>query len=255
MQSGAHDFGTLDCIPRLTQYHPVMLEPSRVLFEDHHLIVVNKPAGLLTQAPASVPSLEAMVKESIRVRYAKPGGVYLSVPHRLDRPVSGVIAFARNTKAGQRLQAQFEARTVRKVYWAIVAGIPSASPFEWTDWLRKVPDVAHVEVTEAEAIGAKQAVLTGQLRSVMEQNCFLELEPKTGRMHQLRVQCASHGHPILGDRQYGSVVPFGPTVELDRDRWIALHARMLEIDHPFTRQRLSFTAPLSDAWPAVESPV
>jgi 23S rRNA pseudouridine1911/1915/1917 synthase len=232
-----------------------MLDAARILFEDHHLIVVNKPAGLLTQAPATVPSLEAVVKESIRVRYAKPGGVYLAVPHRLDRPVSGVIAFARNTKAGQRLQAQFEARTVRKVYWAIVAGVPSTSPFEWTDWLRKVPDVAHVEVTEPEATGAKQAVLTGRVVQPLSENTFLELEPQTGRMHQLRVQCAHHGHPILGDHEYGSTTHFGPDVELDRDRWIALHARTLEFDHPFTRQRLSFTAPLSEAWPAVESPV
>jgi 23S rRNA pseudouridine1911/1915/1917 synthase len=223
-----------------------MLEAARILFEDHHLIVVNKPAGLLTQAPATVPSLESMVKDSIRIRYSKPGGVYLAVPHRLDRPVSGVIVFARNTKAGQRLQAQFEARTVRKVYWAIVAGVPESSPFEWTDWLRKVPDVAHVEVTEPNAPGAKQAVLTGRILPTG----FLELELQTGRMHQLRVQCAHRGFPILGDHQYGSTVPFGPAVELDRDRWIALHARTLEFDHPFTRQRLSFTAPLTEAWPA-----
>ncbi len=230
-----------------------MLDSARVMFEDHHLIVVNKPAGLLTQAPAGVPSLEAEVKESIRIRYSKPGGVYLSVPHRLDRPVSGLLAFAKNTKAGQRLQAQFEARTVRKVYWAIVAGRLESSPFEWINWLRKVPDVAQVEVTETNALGAKQAVLKGCIRKELAGNSFVELEPQTGRMHQLRVQCAIHGHPILGDKQYGSTADFGPIVEHDRDRWIALHARSLEFDHPFTRQRLSFTAPLSDAWPTVES--
>src|SRR5262245_48339723 len=93
------------------------LDPSRVLFEDHHLIVVNKPAPLLTQAPPTVPSLEAMVKAYIKWKYQKPAGVYLGVPHRLDRPVSGVVCFARNTKAAQRVHAQFAEHRPKKVYW------------------------------------------------------------------------------------------------------------------------------------------
>ena len=93
-----------------------------VLFEDHHLIAVNKPAGLMTQAPAGVPSLEAEVKAYIKEKYAKPAGVYLGIPHRLDRPVSGVIVFCRNTKAAQRVAEQFQKHQVTKVYWALVKG-------------------------------------------------------------------------------------------------------------------------------------
>ena len=94
-----------------------------VLFEDHHLLGVNKPAPLMTQAPAGVPSLEALVKAYIKEKYAKPAGVYLGIPHRLDRPVSGAIVFCRNTKAAQRVAEQFQAHAVTKVYWAIVEGV------------------------------------------------------------------------------------------------------------------------------------
>src|SRR5216110_2626109 len=101
---------------------PPALAPEHVLLEDHHLIAVNKPAPLLTQAPPGVPSLEAMVKAYIKVKYAKPAGVYLGIPHRLDRPVSGVVVFARNTKAAQRVHKQFQDHAVQKVYWALVEG-------------------------------------------------------------------------------------------------------------------------------------
>src|SRR6478736_8619960 len=109
-----------------------------VLFEDHHLIAVCKPAPLLTQAPAGVPSLESLVKAHIKTKYAKPAGVYLGVPHRLDRPVSGVVCFARNTKAAQRVHAQFAEHKVRKVYWALVEGTVAPVEGVWDDWVRKV---------------------------------------------------------------------------------------------------------------------
>src|SRR6186713_710891 len=96
--------------------------PFSILFEDHHLIAVNKPAPLLTQAPTGVPSLEAMVKAYIKAKFNKPAGVYLGIPHRLDRPVSGVVVFARNTKAAQRVHSQFQEHAVRKRYWAAVEG-------------------------------------------------------------------------------------------------------------------------------------
>jgi 23S rRNA pseudouridine1911/1915/1917 synthase len=111
-----------------------------VLFEDHHLVVVNKPAPLLTQAPPGVPSLEAVVKAYIKQKYAKPAGVYLGIPHRLDRPVSGVVCFARNTKAAQRVHAQFQEHQVRKVYWAVVEGDVTPDAGAWEDWMRKVQE-------------------------------------------------------------------------------------------------------------------
>src|SRR4051794_549680 len=110
-----------------------------VLYEDNHCLAVAKPAPLLTQGPPGVPSLEALVKAYLKEKYAKPGRVYLGVPHRLDRPVSGVVVFARNTKAAQRLAEQFRERQVRKVYWALVerdaAGSPPPEEGLWEDWL------------------------------------------------------------------------------------------------------------------------
>src|SRR5262249_4763675 len=134
-------------------------EPLHVLYEDHHLLVVNKPAPLLTQAPQGIPSLEAIAKAYIKAKYAKPAGVYLGIPHRLDRPVSGVVCFARTMKAAQRVHAQFQEHKVRKVYWAAVEGEVSPEAGVWEDWVRKVAAESRVErATEGEP-GAKLAML------------------------------------------------------------------------------------------------
>jgi 23S rRNA pseudouridine1911/1915/1917 synthase len=213
-----------------------------VIFEDHHLIVVNKPAPLLTQAPEGVPSLEQWVKDYLKVKYAKPSGVYLGVPHRLDRPVTGVILFCRNTKCAQRMQTQFEARSVRKVYRATVEGHVADDAGEWQDRIRKVPGEARVErATEAD-LDAKQAIVKFRVLERLTNQTRLELEPLTGRMHQLRVQTAWRGHPILGDALYGSTTAFGPQAELPREACIALHAYQLTIQHPFTKAEMTFTA-------------
>ena len=230
------------------------LDPASILFEDHHLIVVNKPAPLLTQAPEGIPSLEAWVKDYIKVKYAKSAGVYLGVPHRLDRPVSGVVLFARNTKAAQRMQSQFELRTVRKVYWAIVAGDVSPESGTWDDWLRKVPDEARVVQAKPDEPGAKLAKLEYRVLQKVPAGTLLELKPITGRMHQLRVQSAWRGHPVLGDSQYGSRVLFGPEASEVRDRVIALHARQLTVTHPFTKVDLVLSAPVPGYWESKESP-
>src|SRR5262245_60419165 len=129
-----------------------------VLFEDHHLIAVNKPAGVMTQAPPGVPSLEAEVKAYIKQKYAKPAGVYLGIPHRLDRPVSGVIVFCRNTKAAQRVAEQFQQHKVTKVYWGLVEGTVVGDVGEWRDFVRKVGDEARGEVVPAGTEGAREAI-------------------------------------------------------------------------------------------------
>jgi 23S rRNA pseudouridine1911/1915/1917 synthase len=222
-----------------------------VLFEDHHLIAVNKPAPLMTQAPAGVPSLEAEVKAYIKDRYAKPAGVYLGIPHRLDRPVSGVVVFCRNTKAAQRVAGQFQTHAVTKVYWALVEGVVADDAGEWRDHVRKVADQARAEIVPADAEGAKEAVTVVRVLRRDADATLLELTPKTGRMHQLRVQAAARGHPVVGDTLYGSTRPFGPPTELPRDRVIALHARRLAFDHPFRHQaRVDLEAPLPDYWDA-----
>lgn len=230
---------------------PAALDPSLVLYEDHHLLAVNKPAPLLTQAPPGVPSLEAMAKGYIKAKYAKPGGVYLGIPHRLDRPVSGVVVFARNTKAAQRVHAQFADHRTRKVYWAAVEGEVTPDAGAWEDWIRKVPEEARtVRAAEGEP-GAKLAMLGYRVLKRVDGGTLLELSPLTGRMHQLRVQSAWRGHPVFGDTTYAAPRPFGPPAESPRDRVIALHARELTLEHPFTEQPLTLTAPLPDYWRGV----
>ena len=225
------------------------LDPARILFEDHHLIAVDKPAPLLTQAPPGIANLESLVKHYIKAKYAKPAGVYLGVPHRLDRPVSGVVVFARNTKAARRVHAQFEERRVRKIYWACVRGTVTPEGGAWEDWLRKIPDKPRVERAAEGEPDAKRSNLDYAVLDRLDGETLLELRPQTGRMHQLRVQSALRGHPILGDRLYGSDCDFGPASDDPRERLIALHARRLTIRHPFTDEELTFEAPLPKYWP------
>jgi 23S rRNA pseudouridine1911/1915/1917 synthase len=227
-------------------------EPLAVLFEDNHCLAVAKPAPLLTQAPPGVPSLEALAREYLKERYHKKGGVYLGIPHRIDRPVSGVVLFARSTKAAQRLAEQFQGRQVHKLYWALVerspAGEPPPEAGTWEDWLRKLQDEARSEPVPPDAPGARLAVLHFRRLREREEDVLLEIEPQTGRMHQIRVQAAARGWPVRGDALYGARLPFGPAAEAPRDRVIALHARGLTFLHPIRYEPLTVTAPLPEAW-------
>jgi 23S rRNA pseudouridine1911/1915/1917 synthase len=229
------------------------LDPKTILFEDNHCLAVAKPAPLLTQGvPPGIPTLEAMVKAYLKERYHKLGNVYLGIPHRLDRPVSGVVVFARNTKAARRLAEQFHNRQVRKVYWAVVERSPAGEmpPAEgvWQDWLLKIKEEARTEVVSAEAPGARRAVLRYRRLQEGDGGALLEIEPETGRMHQIRVQAAARGWPVRGDVAYGARLPFGPPAELPRDRIIALHARSLTFLHPVRYEPVTVTAPLPQAW-------
>jgi 23S rRNA pseudouridine1911/1915/1917 synthase len=235
-----------------------------VLYEDNHCVAVAKPAPLLTQGVAyrppreeaaePVPSLESQVKAYLKERYHKPGNVYLGIPHRLDRPVSGVVLFARNTKAARRLAEQFQERQVRKVYWAVVEGAGPSAEGTWEDWLRKLPDEARAERTDPDAPRARHARTHYRRLSGGDDWALVELRPETGRMHQLRVQAATRGWPILGDLLYGARQPFGPPAEEPRDRVIALHARSLTFLHPIRYEPLTVTAPLPEAWRALGIP-
>lgn len=230
-----------------------MSDTLHILFEDNHCLAVVKPAPLLTQGvPPGIPTLEAMVKAYLKERYHKAGNVYLGIPHRLDRPVSGVVVFARNTKAARRLAEQFQNRQVRKVYWALVersprGDVPSTQGV-WEDWLLKVQEEARTERATEETPGARRAVLRYRLLCDSAEGALLEIEPETGRMHQIRVQAASRGWPVRGDVFYGSRLPFGPPAELPRERVIALHARSLTFLHPIRYEPLTVTAPLPQTW-------
>jgi 23S rRNA pseudouridine1911/1915/1917 synthase len=222
--------------------------PLVVLFEDNHCLAVAKPAPLLTQAPPGVPSLESMVRTYLKERYHKAGRVYLGVPHRVDRPVSGVVLLGRSSKAAQRLSQQFEARTVTKLYWAAVEGSVAPAEGTWEDWLRKVENEPRVEKADVGAIGAQQAVTHYRTLGPCAGGTLLELRPETGRMHQLRIQTALRGWPVRGDSLYGATLPFGPSADLPRDRVIALHARCLTFLHPIRYEAITIEAPLPATW-------
>ncbi len=219
-----------------------------ILYEEGPCLVIVKPGGVLTQAPPHIDSLELRIKDFLRQRDGKTGRVYLGVPHRLDRPVSGLMVFAKHVRAARRLSEQFEGRLVRKVYWSILEGTVQPVEGKWQDYLRKVPDEARAEVVDRNHPDGRIAILHYRVLKTSNGRSLVEIELETGRTHQIRVQAASRGHPIVGDSQYGSTTTFGPAVEDPRERWIALHARRLAFRHPMTREPLEFEAPLPEYW-------
>jgi 23S rRNA pseudouridine1911/1915/1917 synthase len=213
-----------------------------VLYEDNHLLAVVKPAGLATMGlPDNRPTLLALAKEYVKHRYAKPGNVYLGVVSRLDVPVTGVVLLARTSKAARRLNEQFRARTVQKTYWAVVEGVVGPGAEECVDWVRRDQHNRRVRIVRPGQPEAKEARLVyRRLRKIQGGNSLVEVEPQTGRKHQIRVQLADRGHPILGDRKYGSRRPFPVG--------IALHARRLVVDHPVRDGRITLESPIPETW-------
>lgn len=216
----------------------------QVLYEDNHLLAVNKPAGLPTMGtPRGQPSLLQMARRYIAEKYHKPGRAYLGVISRLDGPVTGLVLFARTSKAARRLNEQFCTHSVQKIYWALVEGRFRQVETEWIDYL--VPDPRHRRMRVlggacASTLGAKEARLVVRALRVLGEVSWVEVRPKTGRKHQIRVQLAHHGYPILGDRKYGSrgKFPVG----------IALHARQLGFTHPVGQHWVEIVAPLPVVW-------
>ncbi len=196
-----------------------------ILYEQGPCLAVLKPGGLLTQAPPQIDSLELRIKTFLKQREGKTGRVYLGVPHRLDRPVSGVMVFAKHVRAARRLSEQFQGRLVRKIYWALLEGQLQPHQGEWQDYLRKIPDEARAEVVDRNHAKGRIAVLRYRVLHATDQCNLVQIELETGRTHQIRVQAASRGHPIVGDLHYGSTLDFGPVVADPRERWIALHAQ------------------------------
>lgn len=223
-------------------------QPLDILYDSGPCLVVNKPPGLLTQAPAGIDSLEMRVKDFYRQREGKAGNIYLGLPHRLDRPVSGAIVFARHVRAAQRLSAQFENRTVSKAYWAVVSGDVQPGEGTWIDLLHKRHGMAQTIVVPEGDPRGKRAVLHYRVLARTTTGTWLEIELETGRTHQIRVQSASRGHPVLGDAQYGSTQSFGERFADERLRAIALHARQLGFNHPMNGEPVDIVAPPPAAW-------
>ncbi len=227
-----------------------------ILYEDNHCLALNKPAGWpTTHFDGKDETVDRLAKAYIAEKYNKPGNVFLGVVHRLDKPVSGSLLFARTSKAAARLSEQFREGAVEKVYWAVVeapanpgrqaGGVPFAP---WADkdagsledWLLKSEPKMRVEVVEPETEGAQFARLLFQVRARHNGLIWLELRPHTGRKHQLRVQLASRGCPIYGDDKYGSDHPFGHA--------IALHARSLTFLHPITQEPITAKSEVPKLW-------
>jgi len=236
-----------------------VLEPYRVS-EASGVAVVAKPAGLATQAPLGIPSLEAWLRGLL------PVGAYVGVPHRLDRAVSGIMLMATTPRAARQLSRQFERRGIEKTYVALLVppAIPSADAIrlaaadaggvvEWHNRLAKVADEPRVEVVD-EAAEGRDAHTRARLLGILPSGEWLvALQPVTGRMHQLRVQAAARGLPVVGDGLYGNPAPdpFGPADMPDpRQRPIALHAWRICYHDPDTQEPLTAEAPLPEYWPA-----
>ncbi len=219
-----------------------------ILHEDDCCLVVIKPGGVLTQAPPGIDSLELRVKRYLKDRHGREGKIYLGVPHRLDRPVSGVMVLGKSRKAARRLSEQFAGRLVKKTYWAVVSGAIDEPQGTWTDYVRKVPNEARAEVTGRQARDGRLAILHFHKLADLPKGTALEIELETGRTHQIRVQTGSRGHAVLGDGLYGSPQAFGPQTEDLRERRIALFARRLEFRHPNSREPMGFESPLPTDW-------
>lgn len=212
-----------------------------VLFEDNHLLVVHKPAGLVTMgAPAGGPSLVEQARAYVRRKYDKPGKVYLGIVSRLDAVASGVIVLARTSKAARRLTDLFGGGGVEKTYWAVTGAVVQPDVGVCHDWLRKYEPRQRTVVARAGQAGAREARLAYRTLRRVSAGSALEISLATGRKHQIRVQLAHRGWPLLGDRKYGSRTPFDPG--------IALHARRLAFEHPVRKIPLAFEAPLPPSW-------
>lgn len=228
-----------------------------IIYEQGPVLGVVKPAGIATQAPAQFDSLEVRIREFLRERDGKTGNFYLAIPHRLDRPVSGAMVFARHVRAARKISSQFEERRVTKSYWALVAGVVAPEQGTWRDFLRKVYGHPQAEIVPEDIPGAREAVLHYETLGAGRtpdgrQVTWLGVVLETGRTHQVRIQAASRGWPILGDALYGSTISFGPAVAEERERAIALHARRLALSHPMTHDPIELVAPTPTYWNAVE---
>ena len=225
-----------------------------ILYEDNHCIAVNKPAGVpSTHFDGRAETVDGMVKAHLKEKYKKPGNVFLGVVHRLDKPVSGVLLFARTSKAAARLAEQFREGTVEKVYWAVVEGDVETTAGTLEDWLLRDRQRGRVDVVEppphplspeyegeGEEHRARQALLHYHRRASHGGLTLLEVRPQTGRTHQLRVQLAHHARPIYGDAKYGGLHTFGKA--------IGLHARALTFLHPISYEPITLTAEVPRTW-------
>ena len=216
-----------------------------VLYEDNHIIAINKKTSDIVQADKTGDTpLSEDVKAYIKQKYNKPGDVYLGIPHRVDRPVSGVVIFARTSKALTRLNKMFQEheKEITKIYWAIVGNLPAEDHAVLTHYLVRDSEKNKSSVYNQPRSGSKEAVLEYKLLGSSQRYYLLEVKLYTGRHHQIRCQLAKIGCPIKGDLKYGFP-------RSNEDGGISLHARSISFKHPVTQEEITITAkpPLRDS--------
>ncbi len=215
--------------------------PFPILYEDNHLLVIDKPAQLATMGvrPPRKSALE-LARGYIKEKYQKPGNVYLGVVSRLDAPATGILVFARTSKAAARLTAQYRKREVTKIYHILIEGKLSEASGLLEDWVRKDERHRRMHVVTAQAEASQQARLSYRVLQTMKKCQLVEVELETGRKHQIRLQFSSRGHPVVGDRKYGARQALS--------RGIALHARRLELMHPVRDEKMIWEADRPLVW-------
>lgn len=212
-------------------------ENLQILFEDNHIIIVNKRAGDITQGDKTGDKpLSDVVKEYIKDKYNKPGNVYLGVVHRLDRPTSGIIIFAKTSKSLERLNKMLRDKTIHKTYWAVVKNHPKKEKDTLINFLRKNPKNNKSTAYPKEIEGSKKAILHYTVLKKLDNYSLIEVDLETGRHHQIRSQLSNIGSPIKGDLKYG----FDRS---NKDGSIHLHARRIQFTHPVTKEQVNITAP------------
>lgn len=216
------------------------MPPFGVLYEDNHLLIVNKAAGILSQSDVTGDkSLVDLGKDYIKDKYNKPGAVFLGLVHRLDRPVSGVVVLARTSKSLERMNALFRNKKTEKIYWALVSKKPPAPSGTLHDWLLKDSAKNRTTAFKVEKPGSQHATLDYRILAQGNGVYLIEVRPVTGRPHQIRVQLSNMGCPIKGDTKYGDK-------EGNKDGSIYLHARQLTFEHPVQKVPLTVKAPIPD---------
>ena len=221
----------------------------KVLYEDNHIIVINKAAGEIVQGDKTGDeSLCDTMKRYIKEKYAKPGNVFIGLPHRLDRPVSGIVVFAKTSKALERLNRMFSEGGVKKIYWALTKGVPVPAEAELESWILRNEKMNKSFSYPKEVKGSKRALLHYRLVAASQNYNLIEVELKTGRHHQIRCQLSSIGCPIKGDLKYGAQ-------RSNPDGSISLHARYIEFTHPVSKEVIAITAPLPNdrLWQSFEN--
>ena len=212
-------------------------ENLQVLYEDNHIIIINKRAGDITQGDKTGDKpLSDVVKEYVKDKYNKPGNVFIGTVHRLDRPTSGIVIFARTSKALERLNKMLRDKTISKTYWALVKNKPKKESDTLIDFLKKDTKKNKSFVYKKEIEGSKKATLHYKIIKKLDNYTLLEIDLETGRHHQIRTQLSSIGSPIKGDLKYG----FDRS---NKDGSISLHARKIEFIHPVSKENISLIAP------------